>query len=88
MWAFGNIDLISCSDLISLNIQGNCSIGSLVSFTTQLFWSDVSCDTVIIDDREIFASNTHDDTDLIGRPATTEHNQVIESVSVKRVSSR
>mmetsp|Transcript_9619 Transcript_9619/g.20695 ORF Transcript_9619/g.20695 Transcript_9619/m.20695 type:complete len:251 (+) Transcript_9619:938-1690(+) len=80
--AFHDIDRISTSQLVSLNIQSYRSSRHGILFSAQFFWAHLTGNPVIVDHCEIFASDTHNNAHLIGRPSTTQHYKIIQFITL------
>ena len=77
MRAFQDVHQVSDSKRIGLHITGHSAIGRGVTFSSELFGSDLTDNAMVVNHRKVFATNADNDTNFIGRASTTEDNQIV-----------
>jgi hypothetical protein len=79
---------VTASDLITLHVQGDSTVGSRIPLSAQFFWANFTDNAVVVDHREVLTSDTDNDADFIRRTTSTKYHEVIQLVTLEFILSR
>lgn len=83
-----DIDQVSDLELVRLYIAGNGSVGLRVALATELFGTNLTDNTMVVNHGKVLAANSDNDTDLVRRSSATEHDEIIKLVPSQSVLTR
>jgi hypothetical protein len=73
----GNADCISNSNLTTLYIEGDGTVRTGIALATKLLWTDLTDNTVVVDNGKLFPADADNHSDFVGRASTTENDKVM-----------
>jgi hypothetical protein len=86
--ALQDVHQVSNAERIGLHVTGHGAVRTGVALSSELFRPYLTDNAMVVNDSKVFATNAHNDTDFIGRPSTTQDNQIVQFVSGEFVLTR
>mmetsp|Transcript_16782 Transcript_16782/g.36511 ORF Transcript_16782/g.36511 Transcript_16782/m.36511 type:complete len:477 (-) Transcript_16782:1947-3377(-) len=73
----GNADCVSNSNLATLYIEGDGTVGTGIALAAKLLWTDLTNNTVVVHNGKLFPTDADNHSDFVGRASATENNKVM-----------